>query len=91
MMDFESIKEQSQYAYDETQRLRRRMDTQEKTLPGQYLKGRIRTDRATPSASTDVQTPDQLGDIVRTGAYEYIVVNDSGTLKWARIALNVAW
>lgn len=60
-------------------------------LNTQYVQGRLRTDRAAPSSHSDVTATDQLGDIVRTGSFEYIVVNDAGTLKWSRVALNVAW
>lgn len=61
-------------------------------LNTRLVRGRFRTDRATPSSHTDVTAGiDREGDIVRTGAYEYIVVNDAGTLKWARQALDVAW
>lgn len=61
------------------------------TLKGRFVQGRLRTDRATPSANSNVVGDDRLGDIVRTAAYEYIVVDDSGTLKWARQALDVSW
>ena len=62
-----------------------------RTLKNRFVAGRLRTDRTAPSAYTDVVGGDELGDIVRTGAYEYLLVNDSGTLKWARHALDVAW
>ncbi len=70
----------------EEEALRRDADLKNKVVIGRY-----RTDRTAPISSNDVQTPDKEGDIVRDGGYEYIVVNDSGTLKWARIALDVAW
>jgi hypothetical protein len=60
-------------------------------LSGQFFKGRHRTDRVAPTAHNDVQSPDLLGDWVLTSAYLYVVVNDSGTLKWGRTALDTAW
>lgn len=60
-------------------------------LKNRLVMGRLRIDRVAPTSNSDIQTPDQLGDIVRTGTYEYIVVNDSGTLKWARHAIDVTW
>lgn len=56
-----------------------------------YVGGRLRTDRAVPTGNGDVVDTDRLGDIVRSAAYEYIIVDDSGTLKWARHALDVSW
>lgn len=54
-------------------------------LNGFFVKGRLRKDRTVPSASNDVQTPDQLYDRVVSTTYEYILVNNSGTLEWIRI------
>lgn len=61
------------------------------SLNNRLVRGRLRSDRAAPSSSSNIVGGDQEGDIVRTGSYEYIVVNDAGTLKWARISLSVAW
>lgn len=70
----------------------RRDDVQEiSNLNTRFLRGRLRTDRTTPSANTDVNSTDKEGDVVRTATYEYVVVNDAGTLKWARFALDVTW
>lgn len=63
-----------------------------RNLNNRLVQGRLRTDRSTPSSHTDVNDGiDKLGDIVRTAAYEYVVVNDSGTLKWSRSAVDVTW
>jgi hypothetical protein len=61
------------------------------SLNNRLLRGRLRSDRAVPTSSTNVVGGDQEGDIVRSGTYEYIVVNSSGTLKWARHALDSTW
>ena len=61
-------------------------------LRSNFVQGRYRTDRtAVPSSNSDVNTTDKLGDIIRTTTYEYILVNDSGTLKWARHAIDITW
>ena len=44
-----------------------------------------------PSGPTDVVATDQLGDIVYDATYQYTLVDDSGTLKWDRRALDVSW
>ncbi len=67
-------------------------DTREIGNPsGRFVRGRLRTDRAAPSANTNVVGGDKEGDVVRTATYQYIVVNDAGTLKWARHAIDVTW
>ena len=58
------------------------------TLARYYLKGRLRTDRTSPANSADVQTPDKLYDRVTDTSYEYILINNSGTLQWVRIAIS---
>lgn len=60
-------------------------------LKSKYLTGRVRTDREFPTANGDVNDTDKEGDIVRSATYEVILINDSGTLKWARSALTVTW
>lgn len=61
-------------------------------LNTRLVQGRLRTDlSAAPSAVTVNAGIDREGDIYRDGSYEYIVVNDAGTLKWARQALDVGW
>lgn len=63
-----------------------------RNLNNRLVAGRLRTDRTTPSAHDDViDGIDKEGDIVRTGTYEYIIVNDSGTLVWARSAVDAVW
>lgn len=44
-----------------------------------------------PASHSDTSTDDTEGDFNFSAAYLYIAVDDSGTLKWARVALNVAW
>lgn len=72
-------------------RLRREDVREVRNLNNRLVQGRLRTDRPDPSANNDVTVTDKEGDIVRSAAYEYLVVNDAGTLKWARHALDVAW
>lgn len=53
-----------------------------------YVLGRLRIDRTAPANSSDVSPPDKLYDIVRDEDYEYILINDSGTLAWRRITMS---
>ncbi len=62
-----------------------------RNLGGKYVRGRLRENRLAPTSHSDIQDSDQLGDIVRTATYEYLVVNDAGALKWARHAIDVTW
>lgn len=65
---------------------------QKQILKRTFVLGRFRTDRTTaPSSNSDVNSTDLEGDIIRTSTYQYTLVNDSGTLKWARSALDVTW
>ena len=59
-----------------------------RTLENYFVKGRLRTERAAPSASTDVTSADKLYDIVITTSYIYTLVNDSGNLRWRRVAIS---
>ncbi len=58
-------------------------------LTQRFVSGRV-TNRV-PSSATDVLATDNLGDIVNDTNYEYKLVNISGTYKWDRRSLNVAW
>jgi len=59
------------------------------TLNAFYLKGRLRTDRTAPANSTDInKNVDLLYDRVITPTYEYILLNNSGTLEWVRISAS---
>lgn len=40
-----------------------------------------------PSSSADVQVSDKVGDVNYTAGYFYILVDNSGTPAWRRIAL----
>ncbi len=43
-----------------------------------------------PSGSADVAPPDLVGDMNYDASYLYILVNDSGTAAWRRVAIG-AW
>jgi len=53
-----------------------------------FVQGRLRTDRATPANSADVQLQDLIYDRVLTNAFEYVIINNAGTLEWRRATLN---
>ena len=77
---------------DETIRRLARLESQVRNLPqalqGFYIQGRLRTDRTAPANSADVQTPDLLYDRVLTPTFEYILINNAGTLAWRQITLS---
>lgn len=53
-----------------------------------FIIGRLRTDRTAPTDSADVQPPDLLYDVVRDTSYQYVLINDGGTLTWLRWAYS---
>jgi len=53
-----------------------------------FVQGRLRTDRTAPANSADVQAQDLLYDRVLTPTFEYILINDSGTLAWRQSTLS---
>lgn len=58
-----------------------------------YIHGRNRTyinDRNVPTSSADTAVTDAEGDVMYDTNYLYILVNNSGTLVWRRVAL-AAW
>lgn len=60
------------------------------------LKGRLRTGfRSVPADALDVITtgnnPDVQGDFLNDSTYFYLLVSDSGTLKWHRESLDIGW
>jgi len=57
------------------------------TLNNFFIKGRLRTDRGTPSASNDVGNADKLYDVVITATYVYFLIDASGSLSWRRVAV----
>lgn len=59
-----------------------------RSLEGFYIKGRLRTDRVAPTSSADVQAKDFIYDRVLSTSFEYILINNAGTLAWRRITLN---
>lgn len=51
--------------------------------------GRLRTDRVAPPAnSTDVVNSDMIYDVIRIFPYQYILINNAGTLNWVRITMS---
>lgn len=51
--------------------------------------GRLRTDRVTPPAnSADVVKTDLLYDVIRIFPYEYVLINNAGTLNWVQITMS---
>lgn len=72
-------------------RLRKQVERLPDDLRARYVLGRLRTDRTAPSSHSDVTASDFEGDIVRSATWEYLLVNDGGTLKWARHAIDVTW
>lgn len=58
------------------------------TLSGYFTIGRLRTDRSIPASSADVTSLDALHDIVRDANYTYVLINDTGALKWRRITMS---
>ncbi|CAB4214630.1 hypothetical protein UFOVP1454_56 [uncultured Caudovirales phage] len=61
-------------------------------LNNRFVLGRARgVTRAAPSSNSDVLSTDEVGDYVNDGTYEYKLLNISGTLKWDRRTLSVAW
>lgn len=63
--------------------------TQFTNLDSRFLPGRS-TERV-PSSNSDVVATDEKGDVVNDSTYEYKLVDDSGTLKWDRRTLDIAW
>lgn len=58
------------------------------TLSSVFVLGRLRIDRSAPANSADVLTLDAQYDIVRDADYEYILINNGGTLEWRRISYS---
>lgn len=56
-----------------------------------YVSGRSTT--RIPSSATNVVDGDREGDTVAAvdGSYQYTLIDQSGTLVWARVALDTAW
>jgi hypothetical protein len=53
-----------------------------------FVQGRLRTDRAAPANSADVTAQDLIYDRVLTDAFEYILINNAGTLAWRQVTLS---
>jgi hypothetical protein len=58
------------------------------TLLPFFVAGRLRTDRTAPTSSSNVEAVDELYDRVVTTSYEYILLNNSGTLEWVRLSVS---
>jgi hypothetical protein len=69
--------------------LENKLKTLNSTLTAFFLKGRLRTDRTAPTSSADVQTPDLLYDRVIKDDYEYILIDNAGTLEWRRLTASI--
>lgn len=68
----------------------RRQDVNDfKNLDARFMKGR--KVGKVPTAFNDVAVTDTVGDFNYDASYLYILIDDAGTNKWARIALNVSW
>ncbi len=59
-----------------------------RSLQSFYVQGRLRTDRTAPANSADVQTQDAIYDRVLTDSFEYILINNAGTLAWRQVILS---
>jgi hypothetical protein len=89
IQSFEDVKE----ILSEIVRLREHEDVSDFTnLNQRFVRGRARfQERTAPSSPTNVLSTDEEGDIVNDATYEYKLLNISGTLKWDRRTLDVAW
>lgn len=70
---------------DELSRVRREDVTKFENLPQVLIQGRKIS--RTPSASNDVVAGDYVGDINFTASYLYVLIDNSGTPAWRRVAL----
>jgi len=76
----------------EVTRLRQTEDVPDFTnLPNVLLSGRLV--EKIPTSSADVAATDVQNDFsyAADGAYMYVLVDDTGTLKWGRISVDTAW
>lgn len=96
MFDQQSIIDNSQNSFDGGNEALRRvvfvegqMRNLSRTLQGNFIGGRLRTDRVVPTSSADViPQQDLIYDRVLSASFEYILINNAGTLEWRRITLN---
>lgn len=80
---------------DEVTRLRQTEDLPDFTnLPNVFVRGRL-VERTVPTSHSDVVATDNVGDwfygFDGTDHRIFVLVNDAGTPKWARINANVSW
>lgn len=80
---------------EEVTRLRQTEDVPDFTnLPNVFVRGRL-VERAVPASHSDVAVTDNIGDWFYGfdgGDHRiYVLVDDGGTPKWARINANVSW
>lgn len=80
-------------AFQEIARLREDEDISDfQNLSQQFVLGRgLFTTRAAPSSPSNVLATDNEGDIVNDATHEFKLLDISGTLKWDRRTLDVAW
>lgn len=96
MFDQLTIMNEAQNSFDSSSEALRRVAFVEsqirnlsQTLQGNFVLGRLRTDRTAPANSADVvPQQDLIYDRVLTSTFEYILINNAGTLEWRRITLN---
>jgi hypothetical protein len=79
---------QSDYILTRINRIQNDLDATLSNLDATYVKGRLRFDRPAPANSADVNDTDLLYDRVLTVTFEYILINNAGTLNWVRSALS---
>lgn len=53
-----------------------------------YVQGRLVINRVIPVNSSDVLPTDRVFDRIVTNAFEYILINNSGTIEWVRITVS---
>lgn len=70
------------------ERIENDLDQLNDLLRPYFIMGRLRTDRMAPISSSDFNENDLIYDRVVTPTYEYILVNNSGSLNWVRIAAS---
>lgn len=95
-MKYSSIMNNPQNSFDGQDEALRRvayLEIQNRNLPrslkANFITGRLRTDRVAPTSSANViPNLDLIYDRVLDANYEYILIDNAGTLEWRRIALS---
>lgn len=60
--------------------------TESANYPNVFIRGRLVG--KIPTGSADVDSTDKIGDINFTDDYMYVLVDNSGTAEWRRVALG---